>query len=164
MSEICSLSFQNIFCNETLHIWEISLTYYQESFTVHTAMLYVIQFCLQLASGIRIMLARCQHTCMKYTIAVRTVKNCGPGSSVGIVTDLQTGRSGIESRWGLDFPHQSRSAMGHRLTDSRWGEPSRANISKAETSRTKPRQAEPNRGEPSQIEPRRTEPGQAKQS
>ena len=29
---------------------------------------------------------------------------CGPGSSVGIVTELRVGRSGIESRWGRDFP------------------------------------------------------------
>jgi len=28
----------------------------------------------------------------------------GPGSSVGIATELQSGRSGIESRWGRDFP------------------------------------------------------------
>ena len=29
---------------------------------------------------------------------------CGPGSSVGIATDCGAGRSGIESRWGRDFP------------------------------------------------------------
>ena len=28
----------------------------------------------------------------------------GPGSSVGIANDLRAGRSGIESRWGRDFP------------------------------------------------------------
>jgi len=28
---------------------------------------------------------------------------CGPGSSVGIATELQAGRSGIESWWGRDF-------------------------------------------------------------
>ena len=28
----------------------------------------------------------------------------GPGSSVGIATELRVGRSGIESRWGRDFP------------------------------------------------------------
>jgi len=28
----------------------------------------------------------------------------GPGSSVGIATELRAGRSGIESRWGWDFP------------------------------------------------------------
>jgi len=29
---------------------------------------------------------------------------CGPRSSVGIATELRTGRSGIESQWGRDFP------------------------------------------------------------
>jgi len=29
---------------------------------------------------------------------------CGPGSSVGIATELRAGQSGIESRWGRDFP------------------------------------------------------------
>jgi len=29
---------------------------------------------------------------------------CGPVSSVGIATELRAGRSGIESRWGRDFP------------------------------------------------------------
>ena len=29
---------------------------------------------------------------------------CGPGSSVGIATELRAGRSGIESLWGWDFP------------------------------------------------------------
>jgi len=29
---------------------------------------------------------------------------CGPGSSVGIATELRAGRSVIESRWGRDFP------------------------------------------------------------
>ena len=28
----------------------------------------------------------------------------GPGSSVGIATELRAGRCGIESRWGRDFP------------------------------------------------------------
>ena len=28
----------------------------------------------------------------------------GPGSSVGIATELRAGRSGVESRWGRDFP------------------------------------------------------------
>jgi len=28
---------------------------------------------------------------------------CGPGSSVGIATELRAGRPGIESRWGRDF-------------------------------------------------------------
>ena len=29
---------------------------------------------------------------------------CGPGSSVGIATELRAGRSGFESRWGRDLP------------------------------------------------------------
>jgi hypothetical protein len=28
----------------------------------------------------------------------------GPGSSLGIATELRAGRRGIESRWGRDFP------------------------------------------------------------
>ena len=35
--------------------------------------------------------------------AVGTHGICGPGSSVGIATELRGGRSGIESRWGRDF-------------------------------------------------------------
>ena len=41
-------------------------------------------------------------------INISYMKMCGPGSSVGIATELPTelraGRSGIESRWGRDFP------------------------------------------------------------
>ena len=33
-----------------------------------------------------------------------TVSKCGPGSSVSIVNDYGARRSGIESRWGRDFP------------------------------------------------------------
>ena len=32
------------------------------------------------------------------------MKKSGPGSSVGIATELWAGRSGIESRWGREFP------------------------------------------------------------
>ena len=39
----------------------------------------------------------------------------GPGSSVGIATELRAGRSGIESRWGRDFPPRP---------DRSWGPPS----------------------------------------
>ena len=31
-------------------------------------------------------------------------KSSGPGSSVAIATELRARRSGIESRWGRDFP------------------------------------------------------------
>ena len=35
----------------------------------------------------------------------------GPGSGVGIATAYGLGGPGIESRWGRDFPHVSRSAL-----------------------------------------------------
>ena len=37
---------------------------------------------------------------------------CGPGSVVGIVTGYGLDGLGIESRWGRDFPHLSRPALG----------------------------------------------------
>jgi len=36
----------------------------------------------------------------------------GPSSSVGIVTDYGLDVPRIESRWGRDFPHLSRQALG----------------------------------------------------
>ena len=36
----------------------------------------------------------------------------GPGSSVGIATGYELDGSGIESRWGRDFPHLFRPALG----------------------------------------------------
>ena len=38
---------------------------------------------------------------------------CGPGSSVGIATELRAGRSGIESRWGRDFPPFRTGPVAH---------------------------------------------------
>jgi hypothetical protein len=35
-----------------------------------------------------------------------------PGSSVGIATGYGLDGPGIESRWGRDFPHLSRPALG----------------------------------------------------
>jgi len=60
-------NFSNLFWNETLHVSDSSPVHRQEFFTAHTAMVYVIQVCRQLAS--------CQKTCMTYTITVCTVKN-----------------------------------------------------------------------------------------
>jgi len=37
----------------------------------------------------------------------------GPGSSVTIATELRTGRSGIESRWGRDFPPVQTTPGAH---------------------------------------------------
>jgi hypothetical protein len=38
---------------------------------------------------------------------------CGPGSSVGIATELRVGRSGIESRWRRDFPPMQTGPGAH---------------------------------------------------
>ena len=52
---------QIYFWNKTLHVLYSSSVHHQEYFTVHTAMVYVIQVCLQ-------------QTRMAYTITVYTVK------------------------------------------------------------------------------------------
>ena len=36
-----------------------------------------------------------------------------PGSSFGIATELRAGQSGIESRWGRDFPPFQTGAGAH---------------------------------------------------
>ena len=36
----------------------------------------------------------------------------GLGSTVGIATGYRLDGPGIESRWGRDFPHLSRTALG----------------------------------------------------
>ena len=38
------------------------------------------------------------------TIIIKYIFKSGPGSSVGIATELRAGRSGIESLWGRVFP------------------------------------------------------------
>ena len=39
------------------------------------------------------------------------IPNSEPGSSVGIATELRAGWSGIESRWGRNFPYLSTPAQ-----------------------------------------------------
>jgi hypothetical protein len=41
-------NFTNLFWHETLHVSDSSSVYHQELFTVHSAMVYVIQVCRQL--------------------------------------------------------------------------------------------------------------------
>jgi hypothetical protein len=44
----------------------------------------------------------------------------GRGSSVGIATGYGLGGPGIESRWGRDFSHNSRPALGPTQPPVKW--------------------------------------------
>ena len=45
---------------------------------------------------------------------------CGPHSSVGIAIGYRLDGPGIESRWGRDFPHLSRPALGPTQLPVQW--------------------------------------------
>ena len=49
-----------------------------------------------------------------------TTFTCGPGSVVGIATGYGLDGSGIESRWGRNFPHLSRPALGPTQPPVQW--------------------------------------------
>jgi hypothetical protein len=45
---------------------------------------------------------------------------CGSGSVVGIATGYGLNSPGIESRWGRDFPHLLRQALGPTQPPIQW--------------------------------------------
>ena len=45
---------------------------------------------------------------------------CRPGRVVGIATGYGLDGPGIESRWGLNFPHLSRPALGSTQPPVQW--------------------------------------------
>jgi hypothetical protein len=65
-------NFANLFWHETLHVSDSS-SIIRSLFTVHSAMVHVIQVCRQLASRTRVLLESCLQTCMTCTIAECTV-------------------------------------------------------------------------------------------
>jgi hypothetical protein len=48
------------------------------------------------------------------------IHSCGPGSSVGVATGYGMDGPGIESRWGRDFSHLSRLALGPTQPPVKW--------------------------------------------
>jgi hypothetical protein len=57
-----------------------------------------------------------RHNYLTYTVKVKT----GLGSSAGIATGYRLDGPGIETRWGRDFSHASRPALGHTQPPLQW--------------------------------------------
>jgi hypothetical protein len=55
-----------------------------------------------------------------YKYIYRLYALCGPGSVFGVATGYGVDGPGIESRWGRDFPHLSRRALGLTQPPVQW--------------------------------------------
>jgi len=60
-----------------------------------------------------LMLYECTDIDIRDTLGNILTLICGPGSSVGIATELRARRSGIESRWGRDFSPVQTGPRAH---------------------------------------------------
>ena len=57
---------------------------------------------------------------MQTALHIHVLNSGGPGSSVGIATGYGLDGSGIERRWGRNFPHLSRPALGPIQPPVQW--------------------------------------------
>jgi len=86
---ICT-NFSILFWNETLHVSDSSFVHHQEYFTVHTAMVYVIQVCRKLASRMRMELQFHPDPACKLSANRYDVYHCCMYSEILLMMDRET--------------------------------------------------------------------------